>query len=89
VRCAPTFTSVIGKDDFGEGPLLLREEDGLPGGDMRWSLVAQTDDGEMAAGVMERLVRRCHSRPPGATRLATGRLGGEGVADERGPRGTE
>ena len=31
---------------------------------MRWRLVAQTDDEEVAAGVMELLIRRCYSEPP-------------------------
>ena len=44
------FSIVIGKDDFGEDPLLLREEDALPGGEMRWRLVAQTDDEVIAPG---------------------------------------
>jgi hypothetical protein len=60
------FTIVIGKDDFGEEPLLLREGDALPGGEMPWRLVAQTDDEEVAAGVMELLVCRYFSEPPDA-----------------------
>ena len=37
----------------------------MPGGETRWRLVAQTDDEEIAAGVMELMVRRCYSEPPG------------------------
>jgi hypothetical protein len=38
------FTIVVGTDEFGSIPLLLREEDALPGGALRWRLVAQTAD---------------------------------------------
>jgi len=62
---APMLTIVIARGDFGEDPLLLREGDGVPGGETRWRLVAQTDDEEIAAGVMELMVRRCCSEPPG------------------------
>jgi hypothetical protein len=43
---------------------LLRDENALPGGELRWWLVAQTDDEEVAAGVMELPIRRCFSEPP-------------------------
>jgi hypothetical protein len=57
---------VIGRDDFGEDPLLLRDEDALPGGEMRLRLVAQTEDEAIAAGVMELMVRRRYAEPPAA-----------------------
>ena len=50
---ARVLTIVIGTD-----------EDALPGGEMRWRLVAQTDDEDVATGVMELLIRRCFSEPP-------------------------
>ena len=60
------FTIVIGRDEFGEDPLLLRDEDALPGGGWRWRLVVQTDDEAIAEEVMKIMVRRCYSEPPGA-----------------------
>jgi len=54
------LTIVIGHDEFGEDPLLLHEEDGLPGGRMRWRTVAHTDDEGIAAGIVELLYRRCY-----------------------------
>jgi len=64
LNCAPMLTIVIGTDVIGSKPRLLRDEDALPGGEMRWRLVAQTDDESVAAGVMELLIRRCYSEPP-------------------------
>ena len=58
------LTIVIGRDEGGEVPMLLRDDDKLPGGSLRSRLVAQADDEEVAAGVMELLVRRCFSEPP-------------------------
>ena len=60
------FWVVIGRDEFGEDPLLLSDEDALPGGAWRWRLVAQTDDEAIAEEVMKLMVRRCYSAPPGA-----------------------
>ena len=51
-------------DEFGSTPLLLHEEDALPGGAFRWRLVAQTDDQAEAEGVMELVNRRCFSEGP-------------------------
>ena len=56
------LTVVTGTDEVGSKPLLLRDEDALPRGDMRWRLVAQTDDEKVAAGVMELLIRRTFPR---------------------------
>lgn len=58
------LTVVIGTDTVGSKPRLLRDEDALPGGEMRWRLVAQTDNKEVAAGIMTLLIRRCYSEPP-------------------------
>ena len=58
------LTIVMGTDEHGSIPMLLHDEDALPGGAFRWRLVAQTDDEIVAAGVMELLNRRCFSEPP-------------------------
>ena len=58
------FTVVIGTDETGSFPLLLREEDARPGGAFRWRVVAQTDDEAEAERLMELMVRRCFSEPP-------------------------
>ena len=58
------FTIVIGTDEVGSRPVLLREDDALPGGRARWRLVAQTEDIHEAERVMEILYRRCYSEPP-------------------------
>ncbi len=58
------FWVVIGRDNVGEFPILLRDADALPGGKFCWRLIAQTDDEVVAAGVMDLLVRRCFSQPP-------------------------
>lgn len=58
LRGARMLTIVIGTDEVGSKARLLRDEDALPGGEMRWRLVAKTDDQEVAAGVMGLLIRR-------------------------------
>jgi hypothetical protein len=58
------FTIVIGTDESGAIPLLLHEEDALPGGAFRWRLVAQTDDEGVADSVMALMIRRCLGEPP-------------------------
>jgi hypothetical protein len=65
LNLGPMFTIVIGTDGAGEFPMLLREEDVLPGGDTRWRRVAQTDDYAEAVGVVDLLHRRCFSESPG------------------------
>ncbi len=56
---------VIGTDEFGSKPFLLRDGDPAPAGRMRWRLVAQTDDETIAGEVMQLLYRRCfEDRPP-------------------------
>jgi hypothetical protein len=66
LRCAATFTIVIDTDEAGSFPMLLCDEDALPGGDTRWRLVAQTDDYAEAVGVVDLLHRRCFSTRPTA-----------------------
>jgi hypothetical protein len=58
------FTIVVGTDESGSIPLLLHEEDALPGSALPWQLVAQTDNPTEAGRVMELLSRRCFSEPP-------------------------
>lgn len=57
------FWVVIGTNEAGWFPLLLRDADALPGGEFQWRLIARTDDEIVAAGVMDMLVRRYFSEP--------------------------
>lgn len=59
------FKIVIGSDERGSIPLLLRDEDALPGDALRWRLIARTDDEGIARRLMEMMARRCFSEPPG------------------------
>jgi len=59
---AVMFTTVLGTDEFGSTPVLLHEEDALPGGAFRPQLVAQTDDPAEAEAVMELLKRPADTR---------------------------
>ena len=59
------FTILLGEDECGSVPLLLRDGEALlPCGGYRWRVVATTDDPKEAAGVMELLNRQCFSEPP-------------------------
>ena len=59
------FTILLGEDECGSVPLLLRDGEALlRRGGYRLRVVAMTDDPEEAAGVMELLNRHCVSEPP-------------------------
>ena len=64
-RLAIMFKIVIGSDESGSIPLLLRDEDALSGDALRWRLIARTDDEGIAKRLMEVMARRCFSEPPG------------------------
>jgi hypothetical protein len=53
---------LIGTDHLGEFPWHLRDGERLPTDGVRWRLVAQTDDDEEAAQVMDLVSRACRSR---------------------------
>jgi hypothetical protein len=57
------FTIVIGQDEAGEFPLLLEEKDAHERRPTQWRRVAETDDVQVAAGVMELVIRRCLLEP--------------------------
>ncbi len=56
------YSILIGVDARGEFPWHLRGGEALPSGNVRWRLVAQTDDEGQAVRIMELVGRRCHER---------------------------
>ena len=60
----------IGSDRVGESAWHLRHDEALPTGDVRWRLVAQTDDEEEAVWMMDVVARRCRSKGAAPTSAA-------------------
>ncbi len=54
------YSVLVGTDESGSIPLLLRADIAPLDSRMRWRLIAQTDDESLAAEVMQVLYRRCY-----------------------------
>ena len=53
-----TYSVVIGTDQHGNFPLVLRPDGSLPGGAVRWRMVTEADDFDLAMRVLEIVHRR-------------------------------
>jgi len=61
---AAMYTVVMGRDEHGSFPMLVRDEDDLPGGAVRWRLVGQTDDYAEAVTLLRGAHDRCYAVRP-------------------------